>query len=426
VSWDASRVPAGRRSIDEARILELMLVHGWSLEVAAGKRDSALAQAQAALDRFVHLGLPHCQDQHGTRLFDPVEILHFARWAFYTRGEPIFAERFVATGRALIWEPYGAGLPRERPPGQPPPHGAVDASRFRFMLTRKFNLAGHPPGTKLRLRLPAPLPDGAIQDLSTQAIVDPKTCRAVLSPGRLDVRAERPESLSISIGIECSFRQTAAPPCLDSGDLAIYTKHNEGLVKITEPIQALAARLAGDAAAPATVIRRLFNHLYATLSISAVHYDQLDPGAPLDAAAVGGWCDCRVASALLVALCRCRDIPARIVSGYKLHPGNPSQHSWVEVWLAERGWIGLDLTDLSFNGRDTAWRDYFFGQLTQRIAVERLPRLFSGPGPSVRWPKSWHMLTRRDGDGVLVEYSTVESDALIYSDHLVVERLGQC
>ncbi len=422
MSWDASRVPAGRRNVDEARILELMLVHGWSLQVAAGKRDSALAEAQAALDRFVHLGLPYHRERHGPRLFDPVEMLHFARWAFHALGEPVFAKRFVATGRAVMWEPYGAG-----PLDQPPPYGAVDESRFRFTLTRNFNLAGHPPGAKIRLRLPAPLPDGTIQDFSMRAVMDPGTARAALSPGRLDLQVTVPESLSIAAGIECVFRQVPpprAPASLDPDDSALYSRDNEGLVKITEAVRSLAARLAGEVTAPETVIRRFWTHLCATLSISAVHYDQLDPAGPLDAAAAGGWCDCRVAAALFVALCRSRDIPARLAGGYMLHPVAPAQHSWAEVWLAARGWFGIDLVDLSFNGRDTGWRDYFFGRLSQRIVTERPPRLFSGPGPSVRWPKAWHMLTRIDGDGVMVEYRAVETAALIYSDHLVVERLG--
>ncbi len=414
VIWDSSRVPPGRRSINESRILELMLLHGWSLHPGTAAR----AEAQAALNRFVALGLPFCRHGQGPRLFDPVEMLHFARWSFHMHGEKTFADRFVATGRATMWEPYG--------PAQfshPPPHGAVDESRFRFVLTRKFNLSAHPPGTKIRLRLPAPLPDAAIQNLETHAIMPPESGRAVFSPGRLDVQATVPASLSITIGIACTFRQLAPPPALDPEDAALYTRDNDGLIKITAPVRALAARLAGEATDPETMVRRFWTHLCATLSISAVHYDQLDPAAPLDNAAAGAWADCRVAAALFAALCRSRNIPARIAGGYMLHPRRPSQHSWAEVWLADRGWLGLDLTDLSFNGRDTAWRDYFYGNLTQRIVVERPPRLFSGPGPSIRWPKAWHMLNRRDGDGVLIEYRTVETDALIFSDHLLVERL---
>ncbi len=422
VNWDASRVPPGRRGIDEARILEWMLLHGWSFELRAGQREPALAAARAALDRFVALGLPFQRDEHGARLFDPVEMLHFARWAFYARGEATFAERFVATGRAAKWELFGAGRL-----GEPPPYGKVDASRFRFTLTRNFNLARHSPGAKARLRLPAPLPDSRIQDLSMRAIVGPQTDRTVFSPGVLDVHAPVPASLSITAGIECTFRQVPAPAppvSLDPQDALLYTKDNEGLIKISDAVRSLAARLAGEASNPETVVRRFWVHLCATLSISAVHYDQLDPAAPLDIAVATGWCDCRVGSALFVALCRSRNIPARIVSGYMLQPIAPMQHTWVEVHLPDRGWFGLDMTDLSFHGRDTAWRDYFYGNLTQRIVTERPPRLFSGPGPSIRWPKAWHMLNRREGDGVLVEYRAVDTDALIYSDHMVVERLG--
>ncbi|MGB8742993.1 MAG: hypothetical protein WCD52_22930 [Xanthobacteraceae bacterium] len=47
-------------SIDETRIVEMLLVHGWKFDVAAGRREQAEGEARAALERFIALGLPYC------------------------------------------------------------------------------------------------------------------------------------------------------------------------------------------------------------------------------------------------------------------------------------------------------------------------------------------------------------------------------
>jgi hypothetical protein len=39
-------------SIDETRIVEMLLFHGWKFDVAAGRREQAEGEARAALERF--------------------------------------------------------------------------------------------------------------------------------------------------------------------------------------------------------------------------------------------------------------------------------------------------------------------------------------------------------------------------------------
>ncbi len=135
----------------------------------------------------------------------------------------------------------------------------------------------------------------------------------------------------------------------------------------------------------------------------------------------GGWYDCVTGSALLAALCRARDIPARLVGGYLLHVAAPTQHYWIEGW----GWAPFDLLswDLSAGGRDPAWREIYFGRLDHRMVVERRPRLFSGAG-SLRLPLASIMLNAPRGEGTAIAHHAIAGGASIYCDWIRVERLG--
>ena len=73
---------------------------------------------------------------------------------------------------------------------------------------------------------------------------------------------------------------------------------------------------------------------------------------------------CQDHAHLRLACCRARGIPARYVSGY-IEPGDVPQaasHAWVDVWLAELGWISVDVTHAAFASdmycRLAAARDY--------------------------------------------------------------------
>jgi len=47
---------------------------------------------------------------------------------------------------------------------------------------------------------------------------------------------------------------------------------------------------------------------------------------------------------LFVALCRAKNIPARVVAGYRTHFNISPKHSWVEVYLKEYGWVPFDIS----------------------------------------------------------------------------------
>lgn len=59
---------------------------------------------------------------------------------------------------------------------------------------------------------------------------------------------------------------------------------------------------------------------------------------------------CQDHAHLFIAACRARGIPARYVSGY-VHPSDAphaASHAWVDVHLADTGWVSIDVTHRRF------------------------------------------------------------------------------
>jgi transglutaminase-like putative cysteine protease len=76
---------------------------------------------------------------------------------------------------------------------------------------------------------------------------------------------------------------------------------------------------------------------------------------------------CQDFAHLLIALCRCLELPARYVSGYlhdvaQVPDAIVASHAWAEVFLEGRGWLGLDPTHNRTTGpnyvRVALGRDY--------------------------------------------------------------------
>jgi len=60
-------------------------------------------------------------------------------------------------------------------------------------------------------------------------------------------------------------------------------------------------------------------------------------------ALIHGKGDCTEYSDLFVALCRAKNIPARVITGYRVDRNSTSpKHNWIEVYLQEYGWVPFD------------------------------------------------------------------------------------
>ncbi|HEY8244913.1 MAG TPA: transglutaminase domain-containing protein [Casimicrobiaceae bacterium] len=412
---------ARRRVADEASIVALVALYGWAIELRRGERDNAEREAREALERWVSLGLPFARGADGVRRFDPVEVIGFYKHAGRALDDP-FLPRAVAQSRALVLA-FHEGAPSTQ---SPPRVDTLGRTRFDVSLERTFDIARGARGEPLLLRVPLPVDDGTLDGIAIE-YAGPADAKVEISPGRLDVRLPHPGTATIPIGVRVSFwsdpsRRGRERVALDAAQAALYTRASEGLVKVSERVAALAARLAAGVHEPLAVLDRFVDFLTDEITIGAIHYDRLDRGAPLDTVLESRWCDCQMASALLVALCRAHGIPARLVSGYLLTPATPSGHYWAEAWI-DGTWRPFDsaAADLAAGGRDSAWRDYYFGRVDHRMTTQVLPRVFN-LAPSVRLPPLWHTLQRLDGDAVAQTTVDDATGALVFRDRIAVQR----
>jgi len=415
------------RIVEASRIVEMLVQCGWPSEARHGNSASALQSALAALNRWVAAGLPFLSARNGERRFDPAEVMNFMKCAAMRNGDPFWEDRFTASARGLILEFHST----ESTSGALPSPMALRGERFSVTLQRDFDLAGVRAGARALLRLPLPIEDAALLDVKIETIAPPDVeVDFTIAPGRLDARLPTAPRRAITLGVQVSFTAHPTVPDGASASLApsemeLYTRPSEGKIKVSPRILALAAELAGAEADSWEVVRRYWNFMLDELTGGVVHYDQLDASNPTDWVLETGWFDCQMGSALLIALCRARGIPARMNSGYLLYSANPTQHYWTEFWTAARGWIPVDTicSDLSLGGRDALWRDYFFGCLDYRMKTQCLPRLFN-QNPGMPFPPAWHVLTRTDREQTEIGFFANDSGALVYRDRISVRREG--
>jgi Transglutaminase-like superfamily len=407
------------RTVDEAEIVDMLLVAALVHELQAGQRSRAVAAVTSALETWVDLGLQFQLSQGGGRSFDPVEVVNFMKWAGYNERDRFWSDHFVNTGRAFYreWKPDAAAEP---------PTSSLEPARFTVKLRRSFNLEGFDRGERLRLRLPLPLSCCADDIEVTPVVDDALSGRLTKSDGRLDFQLAAPGQPTVDLAARISFTTTGrsrdhGEAILPSDQAELYLRPSEGLIRATPRVRALSQAIAGTSRHPLSIVTALWNYLIEELMCGMVHYDQVDVEAPGDRVLESGWYDCQLGSSLLVAMCRAQGIPARVMSGHMLYRLAPGFHYWVEAWIDGQGWTPFDFLtwDLSRGGRDADWRAAFVGRIDYRMVTQRFPLAFTGP-MSVRFPQAWHLLNAPSQGGMTIRFAGLNG-RLIYSDHVTAE-----
>jgi hypothetical protein len=413
-----------RRTVAEGLMVEHIARIGWPYEALGEALDAVRSLAALALQRWVNLGLPFETAADGQRLFDHAEVLNFPSSDRVRGQDRFFADNMVASRRRMTADFHPGHHDLARPPPAP---GTLPPRRFSVTLRRVFNLEGFSEGDRVRLRLPLPLEDAALRDLSVEALAPIETeARLSRAPGRLDAILSGAIPPTASLGARLRFTAypaAGAPPtaALSAEEAALYTRPQEGLINVSPRIVALAADLAGSETDPHRLMQRFWDFVLDHLNVGVIHYDEGEAADMIETALRLGWSDCQAGTALLISLCRARGMPARLVSGYQLYATNPSLHYWCEVWFADTGWTPFDLLawPLSRGGRDAAWRPYFFGAVDYRLKVEAFPRLFTGQG-SVRLPRRWRQLHSTILGGGAYSFVDAVSGVLAYRDEVCV------
>lgn len=174
----------------------------------------------------------------------------------------------------------------------------------------------------------ARLPDGAIaqtflQDGSQSLhVVDNETAQLTVEA----IRPERPQQFPAAAWTEPTEADRQSTAMIQSDDARIVRMAAEVAPQETDPWR-LACEL----------------ERYVKRTVQLKNYSTAMATAAEVAESLEG--DCTEHAMLLAALCRARQIPARVAIGLVYHP--PAQgfayHMWTEVWIRDR-WIGLDAT----------------------------------------------------------------------------------
>jgi len=84
---------------------------------------------------------------------------------------------------------------------------------------------------------------------------------------------------------------------------------------------------------------------------------------------------CQDQAHVFIACCRARGVPARYVSGY-VYPGDAphsASHAWADVYLADHGWISIDVTHRMFASdslcRLAVGRDYMSASPVRGVRI---------------------------------------------------------
>lgn len=389
------------RTVAEGRILDMLRLGGWAHE-----RETPQAHASTceALHAWVGMGLG-VRHHGGRRFFDPVEVVNVLKWAGLQGRHPFWADRYVATGRRMV-----ADLASRR-----------DEEAFEIRFRRTFH--AREASVRLRLRMPLPLAGGQLREVSVVPFAEgDDSVRLDVTPGRLEARLTAHHGGDIAIGADLRFKASRTPPPakgrLGEGEIALYLRPREGLVVVSDRVKDLARSLAPEGVAACQTIRRFRDHIFDALVCGAIHYDQVDPALPCDWVLESGWFDCQLGAALLVALCRARGIPARLIGGHVLYRQAPTNHYWAEAWVDDRGWMPVDFLgwDLSLGGRDLAWRDRFLGHLDHRMTTQILPLTFTG-ALGVAIPPDFMVLQTPIGEGIEIALLKADGTA-VYTDRL--------
>ena len=410
------------RRVRAEEVAAALALAGWVADISAGRTEAALAGGAAALRMALSEGAGFALGPDGAPRYDFAEIEGFLGWLSETGRYPEWHDQWLACIRASVATTRAGDRPAD--PAAPPP-----PTRFRVAFRRTFGLRGFAPNTPLRLLLPAPLSSPYHDDI----VVDPRVAeglvaRVRLADGRIEARLAAPDAERLDLAAEFTF--TARPPGLDPGAgrlearmRDLHLRASEGLIQVTPTIADLARRLAG-AAPPLEAVTAFWTYLVDGFRFRRVRYDELPPASPCDWGLTNRAYDCRLAACMLVALCRARDIPARLVSGHYLSRVTPTNHNWAEIWIDGMGWLPAD--PVGWERTDPRWRpgegwwEHFIRRWDYRLVFERPPLAFLGP-MSVRFPPVWQMLQTAVPGGALTTYVDVADGALIHADEIRVD-----
>jgi hypothetical protein len=117
-----------------------------------------------------------------------------------------------------------------------------------------------------------------------------------------------------------------------------YLRSEKFIEKDDPLIQQVAARI--KTSSEVSTVKAIYDYVADNMDYDFNEEAEEDLGAAVAIREKKG--DCTEYATLFAALCRAKNIPARVVVGYILEWHNTPNHSWTEVYMKECGWVPFD------------------------------------------------------------------------------------
>jgi transglutaminase-like putative cysteine protease len=398
-------------------VIEQIIVQCWLFQARAGGYSDARARAERTLERLLSKGLPYKTGPSGL-LLDPYAANNTIKSRAGEPADDAWVDWQQTTRRNAVSLPAALQL-------------------YRFTLHREWHAYVATAGRPVVLRLPLPLREtqrGPARVRLLQPAATPVEIRE--TPGRVELRLDSTairgpivaELVVEFLGGEVGDSMAPSAPVgasVDSED-QIWLREREGLIAPSAKIAALAEQLATESSNVREFVYAAWEWLMTGLRFGDVHRAALHSHDPLGGLLQNRLADCVLGSSLLVALCRARGIPARVASGFLLHPANLGPHSWAEVRLARNLWVPFDYGSWCYcagDSSDPVWGRFFRGRIDARFLAEVAPRDFTGWG-SAPPPERWFRLERLRGERIEHTLHALPDGSLFRRDLLDLRIVG--
>ncbi len=157
------------------------------------------------------------------------------------------------------------------------------------------------------------------------------------------VKLERRMKVEISIRAELlrydllTAREKREQDLFEGPGFEDFLKQEKHIEKDDPQIQEIAESIEGQT--EIAIVKNIYN--YAIDNLEYTLHGKKDWGAVKALQQKKG--DCTEYSDLFVAICRAKNIPARVVTGYTMRfDTDSSKHNWAEVYLQKYGWVPFD------------------------------------------------------------------------------------
>ena len=247
---------------------------------------------------------------------------------------------------ASLVEAGGRFVPQNARSRQRTPERAFSQSHIvEFELSYDFSIPGETRNLEFIVLVPKSIP-GRQNILSTS--YSPKPSRIFNENSNryaefIFNKPDRQEKVKISVKAELfrydliTARKNRGTNYPQSEQFADFLKHEKYIEKDHRQILQIADGIEGQT--EIDIVKNIYDYVLNNMEYSIL--GRRDWGAVK--ALEFGKGDCTEYSDLFVALCRARDIPARVASGYTVGFSKTStRHNWAEGYLQEYGWVPFD------------------------------------------------------------------------------------